>query len=54
MRSSVRSKRGFSKNDGEYQCPDCIYRFETKQDLKMHSWNHYQDNEFSRRGKKTS
>lgn len=26
---------------GKYQCPDCIYSFPTKEELKMHSYNHY-------------
>ena len=30
-------------NEGKYKCPDCEYKFETKQDLKMHSYNHYGD-----------
>jgi len=27
--------------EDKYNCPDCDYRFSTKSDLKMHSYNHY-------------
>lgn len=27
-------------NNGKYLCPDCEFRFDTKFDLKMHSYNH--------------
>jgi len=26
--------------ENQYKCPDCDYRFRTKIDLKMHSYNH--------------
>lgn len=29
------------KENYKHKCPNCEYTFETKQDLKMHSYNHY-------------
>jgi len=45
----ARKKRLLNKTDwrvkdwreNKYKCPDCDYRFSTKIDLKMHSYNHY-------------
>ena len=48
----ARKKRLLKKTDwrvkdwreNKYKCPDCDYRFGTKIDLKMHSYNHYEKN----------
>lgn len=33
-------KRTMKENSYKYQCPNCIYTFQTQEDLKMHLLNH--------------